>query len=135
MRTSALNESIYRRLSVTWQEELSQLDGALASGQISADDYRRERERILAVATGGSGQQNPPTPGQGAPVNRGQDAFPPPFKWTTERPAQTPSPPPSRGPPGRRAPPPPQPSQPQQPPPPPPAQPAGEERTQAVPNN
>jgi hypothetical protein len=89
---------------VTWQEELSQLDGALASGQISADDYRRERERILAVATGG-GQQGPPTPGggmtqgqgqtqgqgagQGAgPVNRGQDAFPPPFKWTTERPGQ-----------------------------------------------
>src|SRR3954471_4140736 len=101
MRTSALNESIYRRLSVTWQEELSQLDGALASGQISADDYRRERERILAVATGGSGQQKPPKPGPGAPVHRGQDAFPPPFKWTTERPAQ----------------PPPQPSQPQQPPP------------------
>ncbi len=74
---------------MTWQEELSQLDGALASGQISADDYRRERERILAVATGGA-QQGPPTPGQGAPVNRGQDAFPPPFKWTTERPGQTP---------------------------------------------
>ena len=87
---------------MTWQEELSQLDGALASGQISADDYRRERERILAVATGGG--QNPPTPGQGAPVqapgpggappggppNRGSDAFPPPFKWTTERPGQNP---------------------------------------------
>jgi hypothetical protein len=79
---------------VTWQEELSQLDGALATGQISADDYRRERERILAVATGGI-QQGPPQggqgqgqgPGQGAPpVNRGSDAFPPPFKWTTERP-------------------------------------------------
>ncbi|HEV7647576.1 MAG TPA: hypothetical protein VGP26_05385 [Actinophytocola sp.] len=97
---------------MTWQEELSQLDGALASGQISADDYRRERERILAVATGGS-QQNPPTPGQGAPVNRGQDAFPPPFKWTTERPAQTPQ---------------------QQPPQPPPQQ-GGEERTQAVQNS
>jgi hypothetical protein len=103
---------------VTWQEELSQLDGALASGQISADDYRRERERILAMATGGA-QQGPPaagpgTPGQGtpvqqAPVNRGQDAFPPPFKWTTERPNQTP-----------------QPSQPQPQ--------GGEERTQAVPN-
>jgi hypothetical protein len=94
---------------VTWQEELSQLDGALASGQISADDYRRERERILAVATGGA--QNPPTPGQGAPAqgpggpggpggqppagpppNRGSDAFPPPFKWTTERPGQNPPP-------------------------------------------
>jgi hypothetical protein len=77
---------------VTWQEELSQLDGALATGQISADDYRRERERILAVATGGI-QQGPPQggqgPGQGAPpVNRGSDAFPPPFKWTTERPNQ-----------------------------------------------
>jgi hypothetical protein len=108
---------------VTWQEELSQLDGALASGQISADDYRRERERILAMATGGSGQQNPPTPGQGAPVNRGQDAFPPPFKWTTERPAQPPQ----------------QPSQPQQPPQqpqqPPAQQQGGEERTQAVQNN
>ena len=104
---------------MTWQEELSQLDGALASGQISADDYRRERERILAVATGGGAQQNPPTPGQGAPVNRGQDAFPPPFKWTTERPSQTP-----------------QPSQPQQPPAQQTGQPqqqGGEERTQAVP--
>src|SRR4051812_24700103 len=109
MRTSALNESIYRRLSVTWQEELSQLDGALASGQISADDYRRGRERNLPRADRGPGQQNPPTRGQGARVTRGQDASPPPFKWTTERPAQ----------------PPPQPSQPQQPPPPPPAQPAG----------
>lgn len=79
---------------MTWQEELSQLDGALATGQISADDYRRERERILAVATGGI-QQGPPQGGQGQgpgqggpPVNRGQDAFPPPFKWTTERPNQ-----------------------------------------------
>ena len=97
---------------MTWQEELSQLDGALASGQISADDYRRERERILAVATGGGGGGQPqtgpqpvaqqpgpqggpqpgPPPGQGSgPVNRGQDAFPPPFKWTTERPNQTPA--------------------------------------------
>jgi hypothetical protein len=94
---------------VTWQEELSQLDGALASGQISADDYRRERERILAVATGGGSGAHPqtgpqpvapqpgpqagpgPQPGQGGPVNRGQDAFPPPFKWTTERPNQTPA--------------------------------------------
>ena len=87
---------------MTWQEELSQLDGALASGQISADDYRRERERILAVATGGITRQSQPSqpaqpvqpnppgpqgPGQGGPVNRGQDAFPPPFKWTTERPS------------------------------------------------
>ncbi len=90
---------------MTWQEELSQLDGALASGQISADDYRRERERILAMATGGTpqggtpqggapqggAQQTPPSPGQGSgPVNRGQDAFPPPFKWTTERPSEPP---------------------------------------------
>jgi hypothetical protein len=77
---------------VTWQEELSQLDGALATGQISADDYRRERERILAVATGGIQQGPPPGgqgPGQGSPpVNRGSDAFPPPFKWTAERPNQ-----------------------------------------------
>ncbi|HWL98766.1 MAG TPA: hypothetical protein VNP20_15560, partial [Nocardioidaceae bacterium] len=77
-----------------------------------ADDYRRERERILAVATGGAsgghpqtgpqpvapqpgppgGQQPGPQPGQSGPVNRGQDAFPPPFKWTTERPNQTPAP-------------------------------------------
>ena len=54
---------------MTWQEELSQLDGALASGQISADDYRRERERILAVATGGGGGQNPPA--AGAPAQPG----------------------------------------------------------------
>lgn len=72
---------------MSWQEELSQLDSALASGQISADDYRRERERILAVATGGLNKQGPQAPSQDSgPVNRGQDAFPPPFKWTTERP-------------------------------------------------
>jgi hypothetical protein len=59
------------------------------------------------MATGGA-QQNPPTPGQGSPVvNRGQDAFPPPFKWTTERPGQAPPQPPPQG---------------------------GEERTQAVQN-
>ena len=124
---------------MTWQEELSQLDGALASGQISADDYRRERERILAVATGGGGGPNPPASGapsqpgipvpgqQGAPsqpgipvpgqqgtqgaqqANRGSNAFPPPFKWTAERPGDQP-----------------QQGQPQQ---------QGEDRTQAVTNS
>lgn len=41
---------------MSWQDELRQLDSALASGQISADEYRTRRDGVIAQA---SGQQTP----------------------------------------------------------------------------
>jgi len=46
---------------MSWQDELQQLDSALASGQISADEYRTRRDRVIAQA---SGQQAPEQPQQ-----------------------------------------------------------------------
>jgi hypothetical protein len=39
---------------MSWQDELAQLDSALASGQISADEYRTRRDRVIAQASGQS---------------------------------------------------------------------------------
>ena len=39
---------------MSWQDELQQLDSALASGQISADEYRIRRDRAIAQASGQS---------------------------------------------------------------------------------
>jgi hypothetical protein len=36
---------------MTWQEELRQLDSALAGGELSANDYRKRRDEILAAAS------------------------------------------------------------------------------------
>ncbi|WP_016700012.1 hypothetical protein [Actinoalloteichus spitiensis] len=36
---------------MTWQEQLQQLDAALAGGQISAEEHRRQRDEILASAS------------------------------------------------------------------------------------
>src|SRR5205085_8940107 len=88
---------------VSWQEELRQLDGALASGQISADDYRTRRERILAAAAGQQAPAGPtsgPVPVQQPPQQPPQQPqpqpsqeqpaspFPPPFKWEAQAPQQ-----------------------------------------------
>lgn len=43
---------------MTWQEELRELDSALAGGDLSASDYRRRRDEILAAAS--SAQPNSP---------------------------------------------------------------------------
>jgi len=40
-----------QRPFVTWQDELRVLDGELAAGRVSADDYRRQRDDILSRAT------------------------------------------------------------------------------------
>jgi hypothetical protein len=62
---------------MSWQEDLQQLDRALAAGQISADDYRLRRDEVLAIAAqalpGAAPQQQQPQQPQGP--------FPPPFRW------------------------------------------------------
>ncbi|EMD24964.1 flagellar basal body-associated FliL family protein [Amycolatopsis azurea] len=51
---------------VSWQEELRNLDEELASGRLSADDYRLRRDQVLssAVAYGDPAQQQVQQPGQ-----------------------------------------------------------------------
>ncbi|MGB3443442.1 MAG: SHOCT domain-containing protein [Actinophytocola sp.] len=44
---------------MSWQDELAQLDSALASGQISADEYRTRRDRVIAQASGQSAPDQP----------------------------------------------------------------------------
>jgi hypothetical protein len=61
---------------VTWQDELQKLDNELASGRISADDYRRRRDEVLSGSAGGGPAQNP----QSGP-------FAPPFKWEAQPPS------------------------------------------------
>ena len=45
---------------MSWQDELAQLDSALASGQISADEYRTRRDRVIAQASGQSAPEQQP---------------------------------------------------------------------------
>jgi nucleoid-associated protein YgaU len=49
---------------MSWQDELAQLDSALASGQISADEYRTRRDRVIAQASGQSTPEAPQQPQQ-----------------------------------------------------------------------
>ncbi|SDW26757.1 hypothetical protein SAMN05216215_1002108 [Saccharopolyspora shandongensis] len=57
--------------SVTWQDELQNLDAELAAGRISAEEYRQRRDAVLgraqngqgAPASGGFPQQNPSSGG------------------------------------------------------------------------
>lgn len=69
---------------MSWQDELSELDRTLAEGRISADDYRRRRDELLASASSGSGPAQP----QGQP---GQGPFAPPFRWEATPPQQQPA--------------------------------------------
>ncbi|GAA0224244.1 hypothetical protein GCM10010492_23000 [Saccharothrix mutabilis subsp. mutabilis] len=69
---------------MSWQDELSELDRTLAEGRISADDYRRRRDELLASASSGSGPAQP----QGQP--QGQGPFAPPFRWEATPPQQQP---------------------------------------------
>lgn len=61
---------------MTWQEELQRLDLELASGRISADDYRRRRDEVL------SGSASAPAPQQQ------QGPFAQPFRWQATPPQQ-----------------------------------------------
>ncbi|MEU0880011.1 hypothetical protein ABZ345_15525 [Lentzea sp. NPDC005914] len=60
---------------MAWQDELRELDNALAEGRISADDYRRRRDEVL------SGSSSAPAP---SPLNPG--AANAPFRWNTTPP-------------------------------------------------
>ncbi|MFC4854821.1 hypothetical protein [Actinophytocola glycyrrhizae] len=49
---------------MTWQEELRQLDSALAGGELAANEYRKRRDEILAAAS----SAQPPSPVIGPPT-------------------------------------------------------------------
>lgn len=88
---------------MSWQDDLRQLDQALAMGQIAADDYRKRRDQLLAAAAGSAAspaapaaeqpsapqqpapQQPtpPPPPAQQPGPSQGPDSgpFAPPFRW------------------------------------------------------
>ncbi|MFC5285468.1 SHOCT domain-containing protein [Actinokineospora guangxiensis] len=52
---------------MSWQDELQQLDSALAAGQLSADEYRSRRDALLSKAAGQSGPAQPPPQQQQPP--------------------------------------------------------------------
>ena len=49
---------------MSWQDDLRQLDQALAEGRVPADEYRKRRDQLLAAAAGGA----PAAPEQPAPA-------------------------------------------------------------------
>ncbi|WP_020663472.1 hypothetical protein [Amycolatopsis benzoatilytica] len=51
---------------MSWQEELRRLDEELASGRLSADDYRIRRDQVLSSAVGQQDQPAPQQPGPSA---------------------------------------------------------------------
>ncbi|MBB5854229.1 hypothetical protein HDA45_004316 [Amycolatopsis umgeniensis] len=67
---------------MSWQEELRNLDEELASGRLSADDYRLRRDQVLssAVAYGDPAQQQVQQPGHQPqqPFQQQQPVAPPP---------------------------------------------------------
>lgn len=66
---------------MNWQDELRQLDGELAAGRLSSDDYRIRRDAITSrAATGASAA--PAQPDQPAP-----DPFPSAFAWQNQAPS------------------------------------------------
>lgn len=50
---------------MSWQEELRKLDEELASGRLSADDYRVRRDQVLSSAVGQPDTQQSPPPQNG----------------------------------------------------------------------
>ncbi|GAA3460452.1 hypothetical protein ACFFSW_19915 [Saccharothrix longispora] len=62
---------------MSWQEDLAELDRTLAEGRISADEYRRRRDELLASATSSG------TPPGGTPAQQQPDSgpFAPPVRW------------------------------------------------------
>ncbi|HEX3649473.1 MAG TPA: hypothetical protein VHV49_13685 [Pseudonocardiaceae bacterium] len=74
---------------MSWQDDLGELDQALADGRISADAYRGRRDEILAAYS--SGERSAPAaadPGD-EPTTRAKGPFAPPFRWTSTSPDTT----------------------------------------------
>lgn len=65
---------------MSWQEDLAELDRTLAEGRISADDYRRRRDEILASASGGG-------PAGATPPSTNSGPFAPPMRWDAVQPS------------------------------------------------
>ena len=59
---------------MSWQEELRKLDEELASGRLSADDYRVRRDQVLSSAVGQPDTQQSPPPQQPPQSSDGQSA-------------------------------------------------------------
>jgi hypothetical protein len=80
---------------VAWQQDLNQLEQDLAAGRLSAEDYRRRRDELLAAANGVPTQSvnAPGQPQQGQqgqqpmPGEQQQTPFPPAFRWGSAPPA------------------------------------------------
>jgi hypothetical protein len=47
---------------VSWQEDLQRMERDLATGRLSAEDYRKQRDELLAAANAGQAYQAPQTP-------------------------------------------------------------------------
>ncbi|RSN38139.1 flagellar basal body-associated protein FliL [Amycolatopsis sp. WAC 01416] len=75
---------------VSWQEELRNLDEELASGRLSADDYRLRRDQVLssAVAYGDPAQQQVQQPGQQPQQPFQQQPPAPPQQQAPQQPGQ-----------------------------------------------
>lgn len=74
---------------MSWQDELRRLDAELAGGKISLHEHRKQRDELLAAASGGVA----PSP-VASPLVHPVDATRP--AWPTAPPPQPPAPPPSR---------------------------------------
>lgn len=76
---------------MSWQEDLQRLESELATGRISAEDYRTQRDALLAAANPAQpspAQPGTPPGGTQAPASQPQQAapFPPAFTWSAKRP-------------------------------------------------
>jgi hypothetical protein len=91
---------------VGWQDDLRELDAKLATGSVSADDYRRARDELLRKAQSGGAADQPPSgplpvqpppstpfPVQQPPIEQVPKPFAPaPFGWNTpQSPPQAPT--------------------------------------------
>jgi hypothetical protein len=83
---------------VSWQEDLRLLDQELAMGRLSAEDYRRRRDDLLAAANTGFAAPPPSQPSQPAPPSSTSPPsppsgtpFPPAFRWTAQQPPASPT--------------------------------------------
>ncbi|MCG8917588.1 SHOCT domain-containing protein [Actinokineospora sp. PR83] len=53
---------------MSWQDELRKLDSALVAGELTADEYRQRRDRVMVEAAGQNQGGQPATPAQAAPA-------------------------------------------------------------------